>query len=158
MKQHNIIVSSRFPATHSRKGEPTDFGQSIIEGTKIYTVRENYPFWKKKIDEVNNREAVLWPKYWSRKPYCSPQKEYPFKFDDKSGLCVGQLVKKEGFLNGSLFYIRYNDKDSHDWRKIKLTDLAKNDGLSEKDFMEWFKNAPSYKPMALIHFTKFRYK
>ena len=35
--------------------------------------------------------------------------------------------------------------------------LAKNDGLSDDDFREWFKKIDFSKPMAIIHFTDFRY-
>lgn len=40
---------------------------------------------------------------------------------------------------------------------IDLDTLAQNDGLSYEDFEEWFKNYDFSKPMAIIHFTKFRY-
>ncbi len=39
-----------------------------------------------------------------------------------------------------------------DWQEI-----AKNDGLSFEDFCEWFK-VRNKKPMAIIHFTDFRYE
>lgn len=35
--------------------------------------------------------------------------------------------------------------------------LAKNDGLSLEDFKAWFKGADLSEPMAIIHFTPFRY-
>jgi hypothetical protein len=35
--------------------------------------------------------------------------------------------------------------------------LANNDGLSLKDFKDWFKGYDLSQPMAIIHFTKFRY-
>jgi hypothetical protein len=38
-----------------------------------------------------------------------------------------------------------------------FTRLAKNDGLSLKNFKEWFKKYDISEPMAIIHFTKFRY-
>lgn len=36
--------------------------------------------------------------------------------------------------------------------------LAKNDGLSLEDWIEWFKSYDLSEPMAVIHFTSFRYK
>jgi hypothetical protein len=36
-------------------------------------------------------------------------------------------------------------------------ELSKNDGLSLPDFKAWFKNYDLSEPMAIIHFTKFRY-
>ena len=35
--------------------------------------------------------------------------------------------------------------------------LAKNDGLSLEEFKEWFKGYDLSQPMAIIHFTRFRY-
>lgn len=35
--------------------------------------------------------------------------------------------------------------------------LANNDGLSKEDWQEWFRGYDLSKPMAIIHFTKFRY-
>jgi hypothetical protein len=41
-------------------------------------------------------------------------------------------------------------------KKVNWEDIAKNDGLSFEDFCEWFKVRTS-SPMAIIHFTDFRY-
>jgi hypothetical protein len=38
-----------------------------------------------------------------------------------------------------------------------VTDIPQNDGLSPEDFKEWFKKYDLLEPMAIIHFTKFRY-
>ncbi len=35
--------------------------------------------------------------------------------------------------------------------------LARNDGLSLEDWEAWFKDYDLSKPMAIIHFTPFRY-
>lgn len=35
--------------------------------------------------------------------------------------------------------------------------LARNDGLTLEDWREWFRGYDLSKPMAVIHFTKFRY-
>lgn len=40
---------------------------------------------------------------------------------------------------------------------VDLRDLANNDGLSFSDWYHWFRLADVIKPMAIIHFTKFRY-
>jgi hypothetical protein len=40
---------------------------------------------------------------------------------------------------------------------MEISELAKNDGLSENDFCEWFRKYDLSKPMAIIHFTNFRY-
>ena len=42
--------------------------------------------------------------------------------------------------------------------KTELPDLAQNDGLTFDDWHQWFKGYDLKKPLAIIHFTKFRYK
>lgn len=41
--------------------------------------------------------------------------------------------------------------------EITNEDLAHNDGLSTDDFKEWFRGYDLSQPLAIIHFTKFRY-
>ena len=40
---------------------------------------------------------------------------------------------------------------------LKTSELAKNDGLSLPDFEEWFEPYDLSKPLAIIHFTNYRY-
>ena len=42
-------------------------------------------------------------------------------------------------------------------QRIELPLLAKNDGLSFNDWFYWFEKYDLSKPLAIIHFTKFRY-
>lgn len=42
-------------------------------------------------------------------------------------------------------------------KPIPMRDIARNDGLSEEDLKAWFSKVEPHKPMALIHFTPFRY-
>ena len=41
--------------------------------------------------------------------------------------------------------------------KVELPVLAANDGLSFNDWYEWFKAYDLNKPLAIIHFSEFRY-
>ena len=41
--------------------------------------------------------------------------------------------------------------------RIHLTELAQNDGLEFNDFLSWFEDSDLTEPLAIIHFTKFRY-
>jgi hypothetical protein len=43
-----------------------------------------------------------------------------------------------------------------DGKSINWDEVAKNDGLSFDDFCEWFKVRQN-SPMAVIHFTQYRY-
>lgn len=138
------MVSRTFPSYHKRKGEPTEFERKIKEKEKHHTLRANYERWKNKIDQVNRGEAVLSVREWQGVPYHSKQ-NYLFYYNQEDALEVSKLTKDE---NGYLI---------NDTIRVSEEELAKNDGLTLDEFQEWFKVFPS-EPMAIIHFTGFRYE
>lgn len=150
--RYRIQVSLTFPATHPRKGENTFFPEMIrshlvVKGLKIHTIRANYALWAKRFEKINRGEAVLELYYWTGKPYNSKT------------VTICQLGKDDGiglqelfFLNNEMFDPIIEGDDI-----IQTKDLAANDGLSLQDFTAWFKGYDSTKPMAIIHFTSFRY-
>ena len=113
---------------------------------KIHTIRRNYPLWKKRIKEVQDGKAILSLRYWSGKPYNSKQVEFA-KLDKESGVGI-QNLRWMTTCTGLI-------TDSN--RLISDTELCINDGLSLEDFREWFRKYDLSKPMAIIHFTNFRY-
>ncbi len=162
MKTHILTISKTFPANHSNTGQPTYFEQRIKTGLttfdaaydnyKLHTIRGNYPLWKKKIDEVIAGKAILSVREWSGKPYASKQKVL-FEFDHTSGIGVEELeFHKDKDDIPSIKYPIINN-----FAEPNLYELAHNDGLSTISFKEWFKNYDLSQPMAIIHFTKFRY-
>ncbi|WP_299129430.1 hypothetical protein [uncultured Winogradskyella sp.] len=136
-----LIISERFPKTHPRAGEETKFYKKILQLLKKHTIRMNYELWKNRVELINKGEAYLSIRTWSGKPYRSPQVEL-IDFHN-----VG-LQKLEANIMG--WFI--DDYDS----EITTKELSENDGLSLDDFKSWFKKIPQ-EPMALIHFTDFRY-
>jgi hypothetical protein len=174
MKTYVLIVSRQFPKTHKRAGEQTFFVEKIYSAFKslvpcehcfrsssckiiggkncmvdamefvhkLHTIRANYELWKKREKEINEGKAILSIRYWSEKPYRSKQVEICQL--DKIG------VQK---LDATMLGWFIDDYDSD----CTTADLAKNDGLSFEDFKEWFKNYDLSEPMAIIHFTDFRY-
>ena len=162
MKTYVLTVSRNFPKTHKRAGEPTRFKEQLTNGLaqlngedcKIHTIRSNYPLWAKRISEIKDGKAILSIRYWSGKPYNSKQVEI-CQLDKNSGIGVQELVLKPNcILSGSveLFSI-----DSNFHNPLNLGLLSKNDGLSFEDFKEWFRKYDLSQPMAIIHFTRFRY-
>lgn len=166
MKTYVITLSQVFPTGHKRSGEPTKFraafqsGQTCskckqrnpamctgecFSGLKIHTIRANYPLWLKRITEVQQGKAVLSVRQWTGKPYRSPQEEIAM-LTNEDGLGVQELKMIDLFrpttINGN---------------RVELPDLAANDGLSFNDWYDWFKSYDLKQPMAIIHFTKFRY-
>lgn len=151
MKTYVIIVSSTFPLTHPSAGEPTNFPGMILNKQKKHTIRGNYDFWKKRIDEVNEGKAYLSVRTWEGKPYRSKQLEIA-RFYKEHGIGVEKL----SLLNGRLMFpcVLLEHQRS---LLISASDLAHNDALSLKNFVEWFKDYNLSQPMAIIQFTGFRY-
>lgn len=158
IKTYVLTLSKFFPSTHIRKGEPTSFrdafnaGQVFNRGSaylyrhpKKHTIRSNYPLWLKRITEVQAGKAVLSVRQWTGKPYRSPQEEIAI-LTNEDGLGIQELKMIDLFrpttINGN---------------RVELPDLAANDGLSFNDWYDWFKSYDLKQPMAIIHFTKFRY-
>lgn len=156
MKTFVITVSRHFQTTHSRKGEPTFFLSKIAYGEKIHTIRGNYDLWAKRINEVKDGRAILSLRYWSDKPYRSKQKEFK-RLDKSDSVGIQKLTFKPEYILTAKTLVTGIPSLAGYSSSINIEELAKNDGLSLQDFREWFKNHSFPEPMAIIHFTSFRY-
>lgn len=174
MKTYSIILSKTFPSTHVRAGEPTDFedkfnnarkcancrlgskgtckGLTWIFDLKLYTIRANYDLWAQRFKEIDSGEAVLSIRQWvgRQRGKGSCQRE------------IARLTREDGiglqrldFVLGALSTARIDGGKC--WLFAPLYELAHKDGLLLSDWLEWFKDYDLSKPMAIIHFTKFRY-
>ena len=155
MKTFVVTVSRTFPKTHKRAGEQTYFADKIscavfcpgdcsdcnFHKPKVHTIRANYELWEKRAKQINDGKAILSIRYWSGLPYRSPQVE----------LCNIEEIGLQKLDNPTNFVWAEIDGKKCNWE-----DVAKNDGLSFDDFCEWFKVRQN-SPMAVIHFTGFRY-
>ena len=170
MKTYYLTLSQTFPAKHPRKGEPTYFEEKLqnagvkmnnkswcaglipcLYNTKLHTIRANYPFWAKRFEQIAAGEAVLSVRQWSGKPYRSKMVEIcRLTKDDGIGIQKLEFVPCCGII-GATVVINGEDKFMS-----KIT-LAANDGLTHDDWLEWFKSYDLSQPLAIIHFTKFRY-
>ena len=167
IKRYRLGVSRIFPKGHPRAIEPTYFVEQIknsliefsdeascydngdvIVNKKLHTIRSNYPLWEKRMKEVQEGRAVIELFYWSGKPYNSPQ--IVFATLDKDSGCGVQELSYHGLMP----CVRIGE---HEQNALITSDLAKNDGLSFDDFKAWFKGYDLSEPLAIIHFTKFRY-
>ena len=174
-KTYVLMLSAVFPKRHSKAGMPTGFKVKFALGQgcpdcdkpqdlsgvnisdcngcvnacslpKLHTIRANFPLWEKRIKEIQNGYAVLSIRQWMGKPYRSKQVEIA-RLTAENGIGVQQL---------DIFdFMRPAKVDS--CQLVDLRDLANNDGLSFSDWYHWFRLADVIKPMAIIHFTKFRY-
>lgn len=178
IKRYRLSVSRTFPDTHPRKGEPTNFREKIynaiyqkdgdwsnapgpvshyvfepdfsIRDKKLHTCRANYDLWAKRMAEVQAGRAVIELCYWSDKPYRSKQVVFA-TLDKDSGCGVQKLASYTGWL------VDLRLDDEREMPFVDLKTLAKNDGLLLDDFKAWFKGYDLSHPMAIIHFTDFRY-
>ena len=162
MKTYIITLSRHFLANHKLAGEETHFKEKFLLGqgltdydtpslAKLHTIRANYPLWEKRIKEIQEGRAVLSIRQWAGKPYRSKKVE------------IGRLTADNGIGIQKLSF--HNDKDGVpslkyfdiDGKYIDGEILANNDGLSKEYWQEWLRSYDLSKPMAIVHFTKFRY-
>ena len=176
MKTYVITLSRHFLANHKRAGEETHFKEKFLLGQscpdcatpqdlsginisdcnscvracsfpKLHTIRANYPLWEKRIKEVQEGRAALSIRQWIGKPYRSKQIE------------IARLTAANGVGIQMLRFLGYNFNGGYIRNGVYPSDkiLAKNDGLSLADWEAWFRGYDLSKPLAIIHFTKFRY-
>ena len=164
MKTYVITLSRHFLANHKRAGEETHFKEKFILGqgltdydtpsmAKIHTIRANYPLWEKRIKEVQEGRAVLSIRPWTGKPYRSKQVEIAMLTAEN-----GVGVQKARIMPEANFLIAIDENyDKYLCTADEIEKIAQNDGLSIEDWKEWFRGYDLSKPLAIIHFTKFRY-
>jgi hypothetical protein len=144
IKCYVLTISKYFPATHPRGGDFTFFEYFIKQKLKKHTIRSNYDLWAKRIAEIQEGKAYLSVREWTLKPYKSKQKVL-FEFFKESDIGVQKLEDPSCLISANI------NNAHHKWSWV-----AENDGLKLDDFQEWFK-ARQKEPMAIIHFTEFRY-
>ncbi len=174
MVTYVLMLSKVYPVTHPRHGQPTYFkekfeqAQAITKAGKFpcvlphpdfiepkyHTIRGNYELWEKRFEKIMRGEACLSIRQWEGKPRRSKAIE------------IARLTREDGIGLQKLEFqgLEYDEVflrcDVDEWPISKRV-LAKNDGLSYEDWRAWFFN-PKTKydlsmPMAIIHFTDYRY-
>lgn len=150
-KKKVILTLCRiFPVTHSKAGEPTGFEGKLKGGKKIHTIRYNAKnVWDERCKGISSGKKYLSVREWTGRPYNSEQRELS-RFDE-IGL---QHVT-----------MTYGADDSYpqvwvDGKLVPIQEVAKNDGLSVEDFVEWFfgNSKENVFEGVVIHFTDFRYE
>lgn len=163
IKHYRLPISRTFPITHPKSGQPTYFVEKIRANNildemslcwepKLHTCRGKYDRWVKIMQEVQAGKAVIDLYYWDGKPYGKGVKQVVFATLDKDSRCGVQML----YFSHSVEFPRVITEDNSRLSLMPKT-IAKNDGLSVVDFKAWFKGADLIGPMAIIHFTSFRY-
>lgn len=163
MITYYLTLSKVFPKGHNKFPLPTYFEDAVLAATtlknrsnfspKIHTIRANYDFWAKRFEKISAGEACLSIRQWVGTPYAkgSTQRE------------IVRLTKEDGIGIQKLELVRERYKSREIWLgyvdggQATFDVIARNDGLSLGDWISWFRNYDLSKPMAIIHFTKFRY-
>lgn len=147
MKRYGIMLSQVFPSSHPRCGEQTGFGMAFRKN-KRHTIRANYRLWSERFRKIMAGEACLVVRQWLGAPYRSKTVELAVLTKD-DGIGLQRLD-----FNGCLSDFRI------DGMKVgcDVEGLAQNDGLSEMDWLTYFKDYDLNQPMAIIHFTGYRYE
>ena len=146
-----LTLSKAFPAKHPRNGQPTHFRTKFEECSKIHTIRANFPLWKDRFARIFVGDAVLSIRQWSDKPYHSKQ-ELVADLGIRDAIGIEELVFVDGDINKP-HIVKHPDQ----LVPVTIYDLATNDGLSVEDWLDWFKGYDLTKPLAVLHFTEFRY-
>lgn len=180
MKTYVITLSQTFPAKHPRKGQPTGFADKVqealnyvkyfgIEGmqptkrAKIHTMRTNWSLWSKRFAKIYEGKACLSLRIWSGKPYHSKQIEIA-RLTKADGIGIQPAyIEEMQFLGNDEIEVSMRIVGGYDSRHIKedpIIDgraIAANDGLVLRDWLPFFKGHNLMEPLAIIHFTPFRY-
>lgn len=170
MKIYYLTLSKVFPKGHNKFPLPTYFEDAVLAATrrkkgeifnpKIHTIRANYDFWAKRFEKISAGEACLSIRKWVGKPYAKGSTQLEIvrlTKEDGIGIQKLEIVRRQCRIGD--VWIGYIDGKRMD-TSMPFGDfgtLARNDGLSLDDWLSWFRNYDLSKPMAIIHFTKFRY-
>lgn len=146
LKTYVITLSETFPKGHIHEGLNTDFKSKFLSGSKKHTIRGNYPFWKKRIDNINAGKAILSVRQWSGKPYNS--KQVILQELTKVGIQKCEIIsckdRVDIFIDGRIQIYSIESK------------IINNDGLTRTDFISWF-----YTHLVngcILHFTDLKYE
>lgn len=163
MKTYYLTLSKVFPKDLPNAGKETQFEAAFWAGQdlasvkpfckwkKLHTIRANYDFWKKRFEKINAGDAELSIRQWEGKPYGkgSTQREI-CRLTKNDGIGIQKIeIKGDSVFDGQILI---------DGKFHHAEVIAHNDGLDYADWCNWFSSYELIKPMAVIHFTKFRYK
>ena len=150
MKKAILPLCKTFPATHKRAGEKTDFEGKIERKEKIHTIRHDAKgIWEKRFARIKAGVMYLAMKEWTGRPYNSEQRDLTQRTrEDGIGLQKIEMI----YTKSTILMAKVDDKF------VDPATIAKNDGLSLEDFIEWFFHGKSGSFSGkIIHFTDYRY-
>lgn len=172
IKNYEIILEKYFPENHPNAAQPTRFRDRFLLALqcpdcphtldlsktintqcakcsradlcpKSHLIKGNFDLWEKRINEVQLGKATLSIKQWAGTPHKS-FRETLMKFDYTSSIGVQKIRYRYGWEVECP-----NQYDSNV--------MAAKNGTTFENWLAEFREADKTKPMAIIHFTDFRY-
>ncbi len=147
-----LILSHHYPKGKINAGKPTHFKEQLQDGRKIHTCRGRYDGWSHNIDLINTGKYVMSVREWDGRPYGKGVKQSEIA-----------SYQKLGYQRMTLRYDRTTDEIKCVIDGKRFTDietLARNDGMTLKEFKDWFFGHGIQRDIfsgIIIHFTDFRY-
>jgi len=133
-------------------GEPTNFKEKILSGTKIHSIRDDKTARWKPGMQIHMAYGVRTKFYECFNKNNCKSKQYIYIVNNEKIRMVGIDDSPNG--PGDLFYMN-NLESGDEAMRINVEILAKNDGFdSVDDFFKWFHS--DFKGV-IIHWTDFRY-
>lgn len=161
IKTYYLTLSEKFPTTHKRAGEPTEFKVKALVAInqtcrsniqpKLHTIRANYHLWRQRFEKIAAGKACLSIRQWVGKPYGKGSRQVEIvRLTREDGIGIQQLTFTGGVSGERVALI-----DGVPLPSLRV--LADNDGLALDDWLDWFKDYNLSRIMAIIHFTSYRY-
>ena len=142
MNTYILMLSKTFPKGHLHAGEQTFFEEKLGI-SKLHTIRANYSLWEHRIAEIQAGKGVL-----------SIRKQIEIaQLTANEGVGIQKLI----FIDNNIMLPVIEYGSGNEFKSMDRYMFAKNDGLSFKDWKAWFRNYDLSNPLAIIHFTNFRY-
>ena len=115
---------------------------------KVSDILPEFTMKDKRYKDIASGKKYLSVREWTGRPYNSEQRE--FARYEKIGL---QHITMTYGSDDTIPKVWVDNK------KVSINEVAKNDGLSVEDFVEWFfgNNKENVFEGVVIHFTSFRY-
>lgn len=139
-----LTVPAFFPAWHSRYGEQTHLATRLLpeRGAKIHALKLRIEYWSKAADKFRTGRYDL--------VIC-------YKGDDSERVKFYPLMRSDHLhIQAACFPDGDEDHVLVEGKKIPVGIVARNEGYSRRDFMEWRKYIGS-REFCIVHFTGFRY-
>lgn len=145
IKEYILVVAKSYPDWHSKAGHFTHYGSKILKRTEVQKIHEislDCDYWMEVASHVKRKKAEILVCY----------RKIDGRYVEDTKICTLKKVniQKGHFMPAIEDGLRIGNK------VIPISVIAANHGLSESDFIEWYKYQADNQ-IIIIHFTDFKY-